>query len=74
MSFKSKKYTIIRKAISKELADFCYNYFLIKRSVADTFYTTKYLTEKKESGEYGMIHKFLTRILIILISVWKHCY
>ena len=52
MSFKSKKYTIIRKAISKELADFCYNYFLIKRSVADTFYTTKYLTEKK--GEWGI--------------------
>jgi len=52
MSFKSKKYTVIKNAISKELADFCYNYFLIKRSVADTFYTTKYLTE--ERGEWGI--------------------
>ena len=39
MSFKTKGYGVIKKAISKELADFCYNYFLIKRSVADTFFT-----------------------------------
>jgi len=52
MSFKSKGYGVIKKAISKELADFCYNYFLIKRSVADTFFTHNYLKGDKNS-EWG---------------------
>ena len=52
MSFKTKGYGVIKKAISKELADFCYNYFLIKRSVADTFFTHNYLKGDKNS-EWG---------------------
>ena len=51
MSFKTKKYGVIKKAVSKELADFCYNYFLIKRSVADTFFTHNYLEDNQ--GEWG---------------------
>ena len=34
MSFKKDKYQIIKNAISEELADFCYQYFLNKRRVA----------------------------------------
>jgi hypothetical protein len=34
MSFKKNKYTVLKKTISKELADFCYDYFLTKRKVA----------------------------------------
>ena len=31
MSFKEKNYEVCKKAISKELASFCYRYFLLKR-------------------------------------------
>ena len=31
MSFQQKKYQVIKKAISHELANFCFNYFLLKR-------------------------------------------
>ena len=34
MSFKNNKYTILKNAISKELADFVYKYFKNKRKVA----------------------------------------
>ena len=35
MSFKKDKYQVIKGAISTELADFCYQYFLNKRAVAE---------------------------------------
>ena len=44
MSFKKQKFKVIKKAISKELASFIYNYFLIKRQVAKTFFDTKYVS------------------------------
>jgi hypothetical protein len=44
MSFKKKKYKIIKKAITKELALFIYNYFLMKRQVAKTLFNTKYIS------------------------------
>jgi hypothetical protein len=44
MSFKNKKYKIIKKAITKELALFIYNYFLMKRQVAKTLFNTKYIS------------------------------
>ena len=34
MSFKNNKYTVLKNAISPELADFIYKYFLNKRNVA----------------------------------------
>ena len=42
--FKEKKYIIIKSAISKELSDFVYNYFLLKRKVAKTYFDEKYIT------------------------------
>jgi len=45
MSFKKKKYLVIKKAISKELAEFCFHYFLIKRKVADTLIANKHISE-----------------------------
>tara|TARA_R100001244_G_scaffold6651_1_gene8758 strand:- start:1426 stop:2079 length:654 start_codon:yes stop_codon:yes gene_type:complete len=33
MSFKEKKYTLIKEVISKELSNFVYDYFLLKRKV-----------------------------------------
>jgi hypothetical protein len=44
MSFKKNKYLVIRNAISEDLAHFCYNYFIIKRKVADTLFQYKYIS------------------------------
>lgn len=37
MSFQTNKYLVIKNAISKELADFCFDYLLMKRRVYDTY-------------------------------------
>jgi len=44
MSFKKNKYIIVKKAVSKEMALFCYNYFLMKRQVARTLFDTRYIS------------------------------
>ena len=41
--FQKNKFTIIKKAISTELAEFIYNYFILKRKVAHTLYTSNFL-------------------------------
>jgi hypothetical protein len=50
-SFKKDGFIIVNKAISNELALFIYNYFLIKRQVAETFFKTNHISS--ESGEWG---------------------
>jgi len=44
MNFKKRKYIIIEKAISNQLALFIYNYFLMKRQVAQTLFNSKYMS------------------------------
>jgi len=44
MSFKKKKYIVIEKAISEEMADFIYKYFLLKREVAQTLFNTRFIS------------------------------
>ena len=44
MSFKKNKYTVIRQAISKDLATFLYNYFLMKKQVYDTSLKERYIS------------------------------
>jgi len=44
MSFKKNGYQLIKGAISKELADFCYRYFLNKRAVAKYLFDEKYIS------------------------------
>ena len=44
MSFQNNKYTVIKKAISKEMADFIYKYFLLKRQTVRTLLDTKYIS------------------------------
>jgi len=44
MSFEKNKYQVIKKAISKELADFCYQYFLNKREVAKHLFDVNYIS------------------------------
>jgi hypothetical protein len=38
MSFQENKYQVIKKAVSYELANFCFNYFLLKRDAVDYMY------------------------------------
>lgn len=42
--FKKKKYTVIRKAISKDLASFVANYFMMQKQVYDTCRATRYIS------------------------------
>jgi len=44
MSFKKNKYTVIRKAIDKDLAAFVANYFAIKKQVLDTCRKARYIS------------------------------
>ena len=44
MSFKKNKYKVLKKAISPELSDFIYTYFLNKRTAARFLFDQKYLS------------------------------
>ena len=44
MSFKKNKYTVLKKAISPEIAEFVYKYFLNKREVARFLFDQKYIS------------------------------
>ncbi len=45
MSFKEKKYTVIKKAISYELANFGFNYLLLKREAVAWMHKNNYISE-----------------------------
>jgi hypothetical protein len=52
-TFKKNKYVFVKKAISKELATFLYNYFLVKQQVYDIALKEKYISPyEKILGEY----------------------
>jgi len=44
MNFKKDKFCVIKKVISKDLALFLYNYFLMQKQVYDTCINTRYLS------------------------------
>ena len=44
MSFKKNKYTVIKNAVEKNLAEFCYNYLLVKKQVYETCKNTRYIS------------------------------
>ena len=44
MSFKKNKYAIIKKAISKDLAEYIVNYFAMKKQVYDTCMKQRYIS------------------------------
>jgi len=44
MSFKKNKYVVIKKVISREIADFAFAYFLNKRKVARFLFDQKYIS------------------------------
>jgi len=52
MNFNKNKYTILKNAISTELAQFVTNYFLLKRKVARTLFDERYISQFTE--EWGI--------------------
>ena len=44
MSFQKNKYCVIKEAVPKQIAEFVYNYFYLKRQVARTFFDTRYIS------------------------------
>ena len=44
MSFDKNNFLVIKKAIEPKVAEFIYNYFLMKRQVAKTLFETKYIS------------------------------
>jgi hypothetical protein len=44
MSFKKNKYTVIRQVIPEELTNFIYDYFSLKRKVAQALYETRFIS------------------------------
>ena len=44
MAFKKNKYTVIKQAISKDLASFVANYFLMQKQVYDTCRASRYFS------------------------------
>ena len=54
MSFNKNKYTVIRKAVSKDLATFLANYFSMKKQVYDTCIQARYISPYETLlGTYG---------------------
>ena len=51
MSFKKNKYTVIKEAVPKDIANFVYNYFLLKRTVARSLFDARYISNFTE--EWG---------------------
>ena len=52
--FKKNHYIVIKEAVDPKIANFVYNYFLMKRQVAKTFFDTKYISPFSE--EWGHWH------------------
>ena len=44
MNFKKDKYIVIKQAVSKELIKFCYDYFIMKRKVAEQMFKSRYIS------------------------------
>ena len=45
MSFKKNKYTVLKKAISPQLAKFVFQYFMLKRKVARKMFDERYISQ-----------------------------
>ena len=83
MSFEKDKYEVVKKAVPKEVASFCYAYFLNKRNVAKNQPSTvnvqdqlskaaKEYARKESSFEANSAHQFekpLIEISLHLLAV-----
>ena len=67
------KYKIMKKAISYELANFCFNYLKLKRDAVFYMYQAKIVNENPFLGGWND-SQFKILILVILILSWKLYY
>jgi len=71
--FKKNKYVVIKQAISKDLAGFVANYFLMKKQVYDTCRQTRFISPYEIL--LGDLNQRMVRshipIQAIRISLWK---
>jgi hypothetical protein len=51
--FEKNNYSIVKNAISKDLATFCFNYLIVKRKVFNTFYSKNLFDIAKLYGTWG---------------------
>ena len=74
--FKKKKYTVIRQAISKDLAAFVANYFRMQKQVYDTCRQARYFSPFENIIGYyeGRTNRYQIHILNMLIWLWKLYY
>ena len=66
MSFKKNKYAVLKKAISKELADLFINIFKIKEMLQVYYLIQNIYHPLHNILVYGLIHKFQIPIQIML--------
>ena len=74
--FKKKKYTVIRQAISKDLAIFIANYFRMQKQVYDTCRQARYLSpfENIIGTMKVKMNRYQKHILNMQIWLWKLYY
>ena len=51
--FQTKKYQVIKKAVSYELANFIFNYFLLKRDAVDFMYKNNIHSQSSLLGTWS---------------------
>lgn len=71
MSFKKNKYTVLKKAISPEIAEFVYKYFLNKREVARFLFDQNIYHLLQNTTVYGMMNRCQILIHITVILQWR---
>ena len=61
------KYQVIKKAVGYDLANFCFNYFLLKRDAVKFMYDNNIIPMTMVCLVLGQIHRYLILILIMQI-------
>ena len=84
MSFEINKYKLIKSVIKKDFCKFIYDYFLLKRKVADSLFKTKYISpysfewgtwkDGQVDGVYSCYADCLSEILLLNLKslIEKH--
>ena len=76
MTFKINKYQIIKKAVSYELANFIYNYFMLKRDAVKFMYEKNIIydnsmlgtwTDKQIPNTYSHYNDFVMETLLVKV-------
>jgi hypothetical protein len=68
MTFQQHKYQVLDNAISYDLANFCFNYFLLKRDAIKYMYENNIIAQNGMFGHLGQINKYQVFILYMQIT------